>query len=199
MPLPQLVTFIWKYHISRPIRSFLIFQHAILPLLCLLFYLLSVSNQFLCGLSTKAMRRFQFPNQSRISAKCISYGMSGSCIILVTIRRIPFRLYGFTLPTSSHEAHAYRAGPRQARPPGRLIIWRFFKPIFFQLFLPRTGLANLFECAWPNFGQFSERVFRECKPEFTGTYFRIFQGRLSAPYMSAPWTGARQTRSFIRS
>ena len=79
---------------------------------------------------------------------------------------------GFPLRTSSHEAHAYRAGPKQVRALGRLIIWRPFKPIFFKLFLPRNGLANR---ACPNFGQFAEKVFRVCKPEFTGTYFRTSQ------------------------
>jgi hypothetical protein len=163
-------------------------------------YQLSLSSQqFLCGLSRKAMRRFHFPNQLRISVKCISYGTSGRCFLLVTVRRIPFRPYGFTLRTSSHEAHAYRAGPKQVRAPGGLIIWRPFKPIFFKLFLIWTGLAKLFECACPNFGQFSEKVFRVCKPEFTGTYFRIFQWRLSAPCKLPPWVGARQARSFIRS
>ena len=64
---------------------------------------------------------------------------------------------------------AARAGLRLVDAPGRLIIRRHFKPIFFKLFRPRTGLEKIFENAWPNCGLFSEKFFRVWNPKFTRT------------------------------
>jgi hypothetical protein len=43
-----------------------------------------------------------------------------------------------------------RVSPEKHVHPSRLIIWCPLKPIFFELFWPRTGLKNLSDGACPN-------------------------------------------------
>jgi hypothetical protein len=67
-----------------------------------------------------------------------------------------------------------RAGPRYVGGGGvptclGLVIWRLLKPLFFNVYRPRTGLATLSENACPKCGYFSERFFRVWNPEFTST------------------------------
>jgi len=50
---------------------------------------------------------------------------------------------------------------------------RPFKPAFFELFQPRTGMANVFEGKFPNCGSFLEKIFGVWKLEFTSV-FNIF-------------------------
>jgi len=45
-----------------------------------------------------------------------------------------------------------RTGPRLVRAPGSAIIWRSIQPRFFKIFLPRRGLANLFQSECANCG-----------------------------------------------
>jgi len=51
---------------------------------------------------------------------------------------------------SDHVSQAGPVGPRHVDAPGRLIIRRSFKLIFFKLSHFRTGLANVTEGACPN-------------------------------------------------
>ena len=60
--------------------------------------------------------------------------------------------------------------------------WCRFKPIFFKRYRPRTGLAKIFEDAFPNFGSFSEKLFRVWKHEFTSTILPNILVTSSAPY-----------------
>lgn len=50
---------------------------------------------------------------------------------------------------------------------------RPFKPVFFELFEPRTGLANVFEGTCPNCGTFSEKFFGVWKLGFTSIFHII--------------------------
>jgi len=54
-----------------------------------------------------------------------------------------------------------------------LIIWCPLKPIFFQLFWPRTVLESLFEGACPKCRYFSDAMLCVWKHKFTSTIFLI--------------------------
>jgi hypothetical protein len=97
--------------------------------------------------------------------------------------------------------HFTRAGPRHASAPGRSIIWRPIKPLFFELFRPGTA-GEHFEGRMPKLWIFSEQFSRVWKLQFTRSIFPIIQftfqrffigwscGQLSgAPPLKPPQTG----------
>jgi hypothetical protein len=79
-----------------------------------------------------------------------------------------------------------RADSTQVGAPERLIIRHHLKPIFFTFFRLRTEMPKHSEGVRPNCGQFSVKLFRVWKPEFTTTNFRLFQWNLKAPNRLAP-------------
>jgi len=65
-----------------------------------------------------------------------------------------------------------RASPRYVDVPCRLLIWRLFKPIFFELSRPRTWLA-IFWRRVPELWIILEKFFRLEKPDFPIIIFPI--------------------------
>jgi hypothetical protein len=68
-----------------------------------------------------------------------------------------------------------RAGAIHVGAPGKPLIWRLFKPIFFERFRLKTGLAKIFEGASPN-GYFRRNSFACGKLlSLPAPYFGLFQ------------------------
>lgn len=65
-----------------------------------------------------------------------------------------------------------RAGPRHGHP-GEANNLAPYKLIFFKLFWPRIGQANIFEGMWPNCRYFQRSSFARGKPECTSIIFLI--------------------------
>jgi hypothetical protein len=118
------------------------------------------------------------------------WNMLSSCFVLLTsnyfvpsshrktcgIYRIMGRPSVFPVDISAGSARVMGA-------PGMFVIWRPLQPISFELFRPRTGLANLPHgaCSKDNFHR---NPFVSESQSLVAPYFWLFQGRLSAPYSS---------------
>ena len=69
--------------------------------------------------------------------------------------------------------------PRRVGAPGRLIVWRPFKLIFFKLYRSRTETKNIYDGAWPHYGQCRRNSFARGNLSLPAPYFLLFQLCLS--------------------
>jgi hypothetical protein len=82
--------------------------------------------------------------------------------------------------------------------PGRLIIWRPLKPIFFQILGFGLSSRKFLRARVKTADSLRRNPFACGYPSLPAPYFRIFQGRLCAPYRLGPWTAARLARPLVR-
>jgi hypothetical protein len=92
------------------------------------------------------------------------------------------------------------AGPRHVGALGRLIIWRPFKEIFFQIFFFGLGQGwqNFFEGTPQILDNFWKKTFVYGNTSLLPPYFQLFQWCLSARYRLAPWAADSLTRPLVQ-
>jgi hypothetical protein len=116
----------------------------------------------------------------RFRQYCISFHQNVADVMRETIRFSEILPHGVTPPGPARDMWASR---------------RPLRPIFFNFFGPRTGMAKPF---WGGLSKF-EKVFEEIllhveNLSLLAWYFQLFQRRLSTPYCLAPRAAARLAR-----
>jgi len=91
-----------------------------------------------------------------------------------------------------------RPGPRHVYAPSSLIIWRSLKPELLKLFRPKQDWQTFLwgGGACLNFAHFWTNSFSCGFLSSPATYFRLFQGHLSAHCRMVPWAAVRLARPF---
>jgi hypothetical protein len=87
--------------------------------------------------------------------------------------------------------------PRRVGAPDRLIVWRPFKLIIFKLFRSRTETTNIYDEAWPRYGQCRRNSFARGNLSLPAPYFLLCQSCLSADWRPGQLPGWPAPQSFL--
>ena len=92
----------------------------------------------------------------------------------------------------------HRAGPRPVGAPGRLMIRRSLKPLFFTLFRPTTWMLKILKAPSQTADNIQRNSFACRNLSLLAAHFRFFYWHLSVPYRLAPRAAAQLTLTLVQ-
>lgn len=137
------------------------------------------------------MKPFRKP-RIRICVHVTIYNTSGSLGYLEEVKK---EIAWLNVVHIIHRPKA-KGRPRRVGAPGRLIVWRPFKLIFFKLFRSRTETTNIYDGVWPQYARCRRNSFARGYLSLPAPYFLLSQLYLSEDWHHGQLPGWPAPQSF---